>query len=243
MAIYVIMLYMCKGSFPLSSYLTGYITHTSTSIHTTTTNRQVEEEVVRTYNCPNPSLKAKQLLQTQHQQQQQQEDMSLYYSLVFAILVTEIILFAILALPIPSKFRKPLTLILLKPFKIPPIQIALKCILSFILLLFIDSINKVININKELSTTSSNSNPTPAISSSNDRIEILSRKFFAQRNMYLTGITLFLTFIVMRTFTLVNELLDLKDRYRIIENRIGGKGSKLSKEEQIEIDEKINYKN
>ncbi|CAB4256982.1 similar to Saccharomyces cerevisiae YDL072C YET3 Protein of unknown function [Maudiozyma barnettii] len=131
--------------------------------------------------------------------------MSLYYSLIFGILVLEIVLFTLLALPIPTKFRKPLTLVLLKPFKNSNVQVAIKCILGFILLLFIDSINKVYNINKELAIE---------VTQGHQRIELLSRKFFQQRNLYLTGITLFLTFIVTKTFALVNELLNLKAKYR-----------------------------
>lgn len=131
--------------------------------------------------------------------------MSLYYSLIFGILVAEVGVFSILALPIPTKYRKPLTLVLLKPFKNSTVQVSIKCILAFILLLFLDSIGKVYTIEKELRHEHHQGQ---------ERIEILSRKFFQQRNMYLTGITLFLTFIVTRTFGLVNELLQLKERYR-----------------------------
>lgn len=138
--------------------------------------------------------------------------MSLYYSLVFVILVIEIGIFSVLALPIPTKFRKPLTLILLKPFENEIVQVTIKCILGFILLLFLDTINKVYNIDKEL-MAASNANAKGGGVYSQDRIEVLSRKFFAQRNMYLTGMTLFLTFTVVRTFNLVQELLQLKDKY------------------------------
>ncbi|AJU80917.1 Yet3p [Saccharomyces cerevisiae YJM1615] len=138
--------------------------------------------------------------------------MSLYYTLVFAILVVEIFMFSILALPIPSRYRRPLTLLLLKPFKSSTVQVAIKCILGFILLLFIDCINRVYSIDKELQLSSASQNNGAIIAQ--DRIEVLSRKFFAQRNMYLTGITLFLTFVVVRTFGLVIELLTMKDIYR-----------------------------
>lgn len=140
--------------------------------------------------------------------------MSLYYSFVFGCLVVEVAIFSILALPIPTKFRKPLTLILLKPFQNEVVQITIKVILGFILLLFVDTINKVYNIDRELTGASSANAKGGAIVSSQDRIELLSRKFFAQRNMYLTGMTLFLTFTVVRTFNLVQELLQQKDRYR-----------------------------
>lgn len=93
------------------------------------------------------------------------------------------------------------------------VQITIKCILGFILLLFADTINKVYSIETELNAAS-NANIKGGGIYSQDRIEVLSRKFFAQRNMYLTGMTLFLTFTVVRTFSLVQELLELKDKYR-----------------------------
>lgn len=139
--------------------------------------------------------------------------MSLYYSLVFIFLIVEVVIFSILALPIPTKLRKPLTLLLLKPFQLEVVQITIKCILGFILLLFVDTINKVYNIDTELNAAS-NANIKGGGIYSQDRIEVLSRKFFAQRNMYLTGMTLFLTFTVVRTFSLVQELIELKDKYR-----------------------------
>lgn len=148
-----------------------------------------------------------------HRQRKLVIEMSLYYSLVFGVLVFEVFIFSILALPIPTRFRKPLTLVLLKPFQNDVVQISIKCILGFILLLFVDTINKVYNIDSELQAASSANTKGGGVYSQ-DRIEVLSRKFFAQRNMYLTGMTLFLTFTVVRTFGLVQELLQLKDKYR-----------------------------
>ncbi|CAR26562.1 ZYRO0B12694p [Zygosaccharomyces rouxii] len=135
--------------------------------------------------------------------------MSIYYKMVFGILVAEVSFFSVLALPLPSKIRKPLVSVLVRPFLNDIIQVAIKCMLGFVLLLFVDSINRVYSVEQELDAI----NPAGGYSSS--RMEVLSRKFFAQRNMYLTGITLFLTFVVVRTFNLVRELLELKDHYHL----------------------------
>ncbi|SCU77731.1 LAMI_0A02146g1_1 [Lachancea mirantina] len=133
--------------------------------------------------------------------------MTLYYTLIFGVLVAEMTMFILLMLPVPSKYRRPVTLALVKPFEQPQIQVAVKCVLVFILLLFVDTINRVYKIESEL-------NVNPVAASGSDRAEVLSRKFYAQRNMYLTGITLFLTFTVFRTFHLVSELLTSKEVYR-----------------------------
>ncbi|SCU90236.1 LAME_0E07646g1_1 [Lachancea meyersii CBS 8951] len=133
--------------------------------------------------------------------------MTLYYTFVFGILAIEMVMFLLLALPVPSKYRKPVTMALIRPFRLTQIQVAIKCILGFIMLLFVDTINRVYSINAELSQTS-------IAAGVSDRNEVQSRKFYAQRNMYLTGITLFLTFTVFRTYGLVWELLELKENYR-----------------------------
>lgn len=125
--------------------------------------------------------------------------MSLYYTIIFVILVSEIVIFTLLSLPMPTKFRRPLTLLLLKPFKFNTVQVSINCILGFIALLFVDSINKLRAIEQW------NGEKTAL-----ERLSLNSKKFYQQRNMYLCGITLFLTFLVSRIFSLIQELLDLK---------------------------------
>lgn len=99
----------------------------------------------------------------------------------------------------PTKFRRPLTLVLLKPFKFTTVQVSINCILAFITLLFFDSINKL----RAIENWSGEKTPL-------ERLNLNSKKFYQQRNMYLCGITLFLTFLVSRIFALMQELLDLK---------------------------------
>ncbi|AET38748.1 Yet3p Ecym_3255 [Eremothecium cymbalariae DBVPG len=169
--------------------------------------------------------------------------MSLYYSLVFGILIIETFIFALLAVPLPMVVRRPLTKGLAQPFLSPTVQVIIKVILGFILLLFVDTVNRMYTINMEYERSK-------GAGYAHDRLEILSRKFLAQRNMYLTGITLFLTFTIVRTFGLVLELFDLKDKCSernllpgsaAAATKSGGKGEKeqqLSREIR-ELDEQI----
>jgi len=144
--------------------------------------------------------------------------MALYYNLVFGLLVLEMALFTVLSLPLPSKIRKPILKAISKPFHKTEVNIAIKCVLVFIFILFIDSVNRVQSIHEELTGLSAKDtmNPTQQTSfnPTADRSEIQARRFYAQRNMYLTGFTLFLTLIVTRTYRLVAELLNLKETYR-----------------------------
>lgn len=153
--------------------------------------------------------------------------MALYYSLVFGLLVFEMVLFLILSLPLPRRVRKPLLTTISKPFHLKEVQIAIKCVLAFILILFIDAVNRVLQIKLELSPLvqrqqyqesheggllpSALAPPPMGASLLSTNPEVQARKFYAERNMYLCGFTLFLTLIVNRTYALVHELLVLKD--------------------------------
>ncbi|CAH6723058.1 endoplasmic reticulum transmembrane protein 3 [[Candida] jaroonii] len=134
--------------------------------------------------------------------------MALYYSLVFGLLIVEIVFFTILSLPYPRKIRRTVLTTVSAPFRNEKFQIALKCILGFVLILFIDSVNRVFTVNNELSGF----NPNGMNGIVNDRSEIQARRFYSQRNMYLCGFTLFLTMILLRTYSLVAELIVTKDK-------------------------------
>ncbi|ODV94695.1 hypothetical protein PACTADRAFT_59135, partial [Pachysolen tannophilus NRRL Y-2460] len=137
--------------------------------------------------------------------------MALYYSLVFSLLVIEMGLFTLLSLPLPRRFRRPLLSTVSKPLRSQEVQIAFRCILGFILVLFIDSVNRVFRVTAELGPSSKGGGITsgiiPSAIAPDSRAEIQARKFYAQRNMYLCGFTLFLTLILNRTYALVAELL------------------------------------
>ncbi|KAI3406750.2 ECM3 [Candida oxycetoniae] len=135
--------------------------------------------------------------------------MALYYNLVFVLLVIEMVFFGILSLPYPRRVRRTVLQTISAPFKNEQFQIALKCVLGFVFVLFIDSVNRVYAVTSELHSATQ---AHPGSSVMNDRSEIQARRFYAQRNMYLCGFTLFLTLILTRTYNLVVELIVTKDK-------------------------------
>lgn len=63
-----------------------------------------------------------------------------------------------------------------------------------------------------------------------DRMEVQARKFYSQRNMYLTGFTLFLSLILNRTYGMILDVLRLEEKVKMYEgdSSAGGKeGQKL----------------
>ena len=66
-----------------------------------------------------------------------------------------------------------------------------------------------------------------------DRMEVQARKFYSQRNMYLTGFTLFLSLILNRTYGMILDVLRLEEKVKMYEGdkHAGGKeGEKLTPE-------------
>lgn len=55
------------------------------------------------------------------------------------------------------------------------------------------------------------------------RAEIQSRRFYSQRNMYLCGFTLFLSLILNRTYTMVFDLLEVKEKVKKLESESGSR--------------------
>ncbi|PVH13781.1 uncharacterized protein CXQ87_001899 [Candidozyma duobushaemuli] len=131
--------------------------------------------------------------------------MALYYSLVFGLLVVEMVFFTILSLPFPRTVRRTVLATVSKPFTSEHVQIITKCIFGFVAVLFIDSVNRVYTVTTDLSGPGSERGMI-------DRSEVQARKFYAQRNMYLCGFALFLTLLTTRAYSLVAELVFTKDK-------------------------------
>lgn len=129
-------------------------------------------------------------------------------------MVVEMVSFCILVLPLPTAVRRRYISFFSNNEFIKSIQVGLKFTFFFILILFVDSVNRVYRVQQELAATHESSVATAVVSS--DRSEIQARRFYAQRNMYLCGFTLFLSLILNRTYVLVEDLVATKDKYTSI---------------------------
>jgi cell division protein FtsB len=123
----------------------------------------------------------------------------------------------------------------------------MKITFIFILILFIDSVNRVYRVQVELAESKDmgayvpyplHSLPQRANTDrssrsavlGHERMEVQARKFYSQRNMYLCGFTLFLSLILNRTYTLILDVLRLEEKVKKYEGdpSAGGKqGEKL----------------
>ncbi|RIA91381.1 B-cell receptor-associated protein 31-like-domain-containing protein [Glomus cerebriforme] len=137
--------------------------------------------------------------------------MTLYYTLVFVLLIAELAAFVVLILPFPRAWRRAVLRWVSKSDLIARSQIALKFTFFAVLILFIDATNRTISVQQQ-----------DKVDTGDTRAEVAhhAKKFYNQRNMYLTGFTLFLSLILNRTYVLVVELLATEDNLDTLKNQI-----------------------
>jgi len=107
--------------------------------------------------------------------------MTLYYSLVFFLLVLEMSIFLLLVFPLPFTWRKKTFEFISNSPLIAKLQYGMKITFIFILILFVDSVNRVYRVQRELSE---HANAGPYGQAGGDRMEVQARKFYSQRNMF-----------------------------------------------------------
>ncbi|KAK3723186.1 Endoplasmic reticulum transmembrane protein 3 [Vermiconidia calcicola] len=138
--------------------------------------------------------------------------MTLYYSLVFALLVFEMAVFVSLIIPLPFTMKRKLFSFISESPIIAKLQYGLKITFIFILILFVDSVNRVYRVQVELSQAK-HQQAGPGVAGS-ERMEVQARKFYSQRNMYLCGFTLFLSLILNRTYVMILDTLRLEQEVK-----------------------------
>ncbi|RYP17935.1 hypothetical protein DL765_004254 [Monosporascus sp. GIB2] len=139
--------------------------------------------------------------------------MTLYYTLVFMLLVAEMALFMLLVIPMPFAIRRRIFTFISENPIIAKLQYGLKITFIFILILFLDSVNRVYRVQVELAAATDSSKGTAAVMG-HERLEVQARKFYSQRNMYLCGFTLFLSLILNRTYIMILETLRLEQKLK-----------------------------
>jgi len=149
--------------------------------------------------------------------------MTLYYSLVFLLLVTEMVIFMGLVMPLPFTVKRKLFTFISESPIVAKLQYGMKITFIFILILFIDSVNRVYSVQLESAQAHKNADAMGGSA----RMEVQARKFYSQRNMYLCGFTLFLSLILNRTYVMILDTLRLEEEVKRLsgDKSVGGKDS------------------
>ncbi|KAF7320336.1 hypothetical protein MKEN_00818400 [Mycena kentingensis (nom. inval.)] len=148
--------------------------------------------------------------------------MTIYYTLTFFLLAFEMATFVLLVVPLPHKVRKPVFRFLSESPIVAKLAYALKISFIFIAILFADAVQRMTRVTAEAELAKKNgSTHTGAPGTENS---LAARKFYAQRNTYLTGFTLFLSFVLTRTFYITLDLIHIQEEYAQLKGTSKGNG-------------------
>ncbi|TFK29134.1 B-cell receptor-associated 31-like protein [Coprinopsis marcescibilis] len=136
--------------------------------------------------------------------------MTVYYTLTFFLLFAEMVTFCLLVAPLPYTIRKKLFRFLSNSPIIAKVAYGLKISFIFIGILFVDALQRMYRVTAEADIAKSGHHGVQDVRSDTN---LSARKFYAQRNTYLTGFTLFLSLVLTRTFYIILDLIHTQEEY------------------------------
>ncbi|KAF4612143.1 hypothetical protein D9613_003867 [Agrocybe pediades] len=146
--------------------------------------------------------------------------MTIYYSLTFLLLAAEMATFCILVAPLPYTVKKRLFAFLSESKIVAKIAYALKISFIFVAILFVDALQRMFRVTAESDMAKSSKHG--AVQDIRTDTGIAARKFYAQRNTYLTGFCLFLSLVLTRTFYIILDLIHTQEEYAKLKKQTTG---------------------
>ncbi|KIK57573.1 hypothetical protein GYMLUDRAFT_46138 [Collybiopsis luxurians FD-317 M1] len=136
--------------------------------------------------------------------------MTIYYSLTFLLLASEMVTFTLLVVPFPYAVRKRVFGFLSDSPIVAKIAYGVKISFIFVGILFFDALQRMFRITAEADIAKQGQQGMGDVRT---ETSFAARKFYAQRNVYLTGFTLFLSLVLTRTFAITLELIHSQEEY------------------------------
>ncbi|KAL1413165.1 Endoplasmic reticulum transmembrane protein 3 [Vanrija albida] len=157
--------------------------------------------------------------------------MTLYYSMCFGLLMSEIALFSAIIAPMPFTLRKRMFHFLSENPIVAKVQYALKITFIFVAVLFIDALQRMVRIAQE----GAYAKQKQEMADVRAETTYAARRFYAQRNLYLTGATLFLSLILSRVFYIILDFIHTQEELNALTGKDskGGKATGASETEQL----------
>jgi len=137
--------------------------------------------------------------------------MTIYYTLTFMLLASEMVTFCLLVAPLPYPLKKRLFTFLSESKLVAKIAYGLKISFIFVAILFADALQRMFRVTAEADMAKQSK--SGAVQDIRTDTSIAARKFYAQRNMYLTGFCLFLSLVLTRTFYIILDLIHTQEEY------------------------------
>ncbi|THH05681.1 hypothetical protein EW145_g4620 [Phellinidium pouzarii] len=163
--------------------------------------------------------------------------MTIYYSLTFLLLAAEMVTFCALVAPLPHTVRKRVFTFLSESAVVAKIAYGLKIAFIFVGVLFVDALQRMFRITAEATAAKSG-----GLSGTHDvraETNFAARKFYAQRNTYLTGFALFLSLVLSRTFYIILDLIHAQEEYSKLKKQVDGSGAKTNGEDATVLKKKL----
>jgi len=162
--------------------------------------------------------------------------MTIYYSLTFLLLAAEMATFCFLVSPLPYTIRKSLFRFLSESPIIAKVAYVLKISFIFVAILFVDALQRMFRVTAESEMAKSGGGQ--GMHDARVESNFAARKFYAQRNTYLTGFCLFLSLVLTRTFSIMLDLIHTQEEYAKLKKTIGAGAKGGDQAKQIEDLEK-----
>ncbi|KIJ47248.1 hypothetical protein M422DRAFT_249097, partial [Sphaerobolus stellatus SS14] len=144
--------------------------------------------------------------------------MTIYYTLTFFLLAAEMATFCVTVLPLPYAVRKKAFTFLSESPLVAKFAYGLK--ISFMRIIY--AVQRMLRVTAEAEQAKSGGGMNDVRTETN----FAARKFYAQRNTYLTGFCLFLSLILTRTFYIILDLIHTQGEYAKLKQSTGSQSRK-----------------
>jgi len=137
------------------------------------------------------------------------------------LLAAEMVTFCALVAPLPYGVRKRLFRFLSESLIVAKIAYGLKISFIFVGILFVDALQRMFRVTAE--SDLGKNGRGQGMQDVRTETNIAARKFYAQRNVYLTGFTLFLSLVLTRCFYIILDLIHTQEEYAKLKQQTAGK--------------------
>ncbi|KAJ1660716.1 Endoplasmic reticulum transmembrane protein 3 [Dispira simplex] len=145
--------------------------------------------------------------------------MALHYTLIFALLIFE--------LPLPHRWRRNFLYLVSRSKWVASGFYWIRVIFVFVFLLFLDAVVRMQKTENELRME--------PIADGRMESQLHARKFYSQRNVYLTGFTLYLGLILSGTYHLVLDLLKREEEMETTRRVVSSQSKQETTSHQDEV--------
>ncbi|KAK8858726.1 hypothetical protein IAR55_002955 [Kwoniella newhampshirensis] len=143
--------------------------------------------------------------------------------------MSELTLFGTFVCPMPFTLRKKMFHFLSENPVVAKIQYGLKITFIFVAVLFVDALQRMVRIAQEGAAAKSKQDMADVRTETN----YAARRFYAQRNLYLTGATLFLSLLLARVFYIILDFIHVQESYTALQAKVAKQSGASGENEEL----------